>query len=369
MACSAASWSAASLICCAAVSTWSAADFCCWVARIDSSSIVAVEAISSPTSYACLMPCSVAMIVAFVSSWTPAMITPIDSVDRMDRSASLRTSAATTAKPRPASPARAASIAAFSASRLVCAEISLISSRISPIFWPRSPSDSARSAIAWTFSCMSCMVSPARSVASDTERTVSAIDPAVAASSRIVVDVCATAADCSLVTAAAFRAATRSSAATSAEDPRRGPQPRQQLVTVAQPRERRGQRLLTLLGAAQQSGHEPGEAEARQHREYGGGDADRLRLPGGVVGLGSGIGRARALQAHQRRQRIGDRRRVLVQLPDHLELADRAGGHELAIGLEVRVVTCLGSQRIGERGRVGRGKSAHLGLRPGGTAC
>jgi hypothetical protein len=40
-----------------------------------------------------------------------------------------RTSSATTAKPRPASPARAASIAAFSASRLVCLAIEPISER------------------------------------------------------------------------------------------------------------------------------------------------------------------------------------------------------------------------------------------------
>lgn len=79
--CSAASWSAASRICWIAVSTWSAAVFCCWVARIDCSSMVAVEAIRSPTSRAWRVPSSVAMIVALVSSWTPVMITLIDSVE------------------------------------------------------------------------------------------------------------------------------------------------------------------------------------------------------------------------------------------------------------------------------------------------
>ena len=60
------------------------------------------------------------MIVALVSSWAATMISRISSVERMERSASLRTSDATTAKPLPASPARAASMAALSASRLVC---------------------------------------------------------------------------------------------------------------------------------------------------------------------------------------------------------------------------------------------------------
>ena len=45
---------------------------------------------------------------------------PISSAATCERSASLRTSAATTAKPLPCSPARAASMAALRASKLVC---------------------------------------------------------------------------------------------------------------------------------------------------------------------------------------------------------------------------------------------------------
>ncbi|MNT51954.1 hypothetical protein D3C72_1889470 [compost metagenome] len=57
----------------------------------------------------------------------------ISSADSWVRCARLRTSSATTANPRPASPARAASIAALSASRLVCWEMPLITSRMCPM--------------------------------------------------------------------------------------------------------------------------------------------------------------------------------------------------------------------------------------------
>ncbi|MNE54570.1 hypothetical protein D3C80_1493550 [compost metagenome] len=57
----------------------------------------------------------------------------ISAVDFWVRWASSRTSSATTAKPRPCSPARAASIAALRANKLVCSAMERMTSRTLPI--------------------------------------------------------------------------------------------------------------------------------------------------------------------------------------------------------------------------------------------
>ena len=142
-------------------------------------------------------------------------------------------------------------MAAFRASRFVCPAMSLISSRISPIFCARSPSESARSAMASTFSCMSRIVSPVRSAAFATACALSAIEPAVVASSSIVADVSATADDCSLVTAAAFFAASRSSPVTS---PRTAEVERSRAQKLVQPAERRRQFVLPARGPGAAAG-------------------------------------------------------------------------------------------------------------------
>src|SRR5512134_3556140 len=74
-----------------------------------------------------------------------------------ERSARRCTSSATTVKPRPASPAEAAWIAAFSASTLVCSVMSEMSCTISPISWELSPSRLMRLEVSWICSRMSFM--------------------------------------------------------------------------------------------------------------------------------------------------------------------------------------------------------------------
>ncbi len=69
----------------------------------------------------------------FVLSLIPSRISSILVVAVFDSSARLLISSATTANPLPASPALAASIAAFKAKRLVCSVIELMVSTILPI--------------------------------------------------------------------------------------------------------------------------------------------------------------------------------------------------------------------------------------------
>ena len=74
-----------------------------------------------------------------VSVWMASIFRLISSVALAVSLASSFTSLATTAKPLPASPARAASMVAFSASRLVCCAIevmTLITCPISALLWP-----------------------------------------------------------------------------------------------------------------------------------------------------------------------------------------------------------------------------------------
>ena len=135
------------------------------------------------------------------------MITLIDSVERIDRSASLRTSAATTANPcLPRRPG--ASIAAFSASRFVWPEMSLISSRISPIFCLLAERQCALGdRLDLLLHVMHGVSGP---LGGHRDRAHGVRDGSGRGRElSIVVDVCATAADCSLVTAAGCAAAPR----------------------------------------------------------------------------------------------------------------------------------------------------------------
>ena len=104
-----------------------------WVAAPCSSTAAAiVDEISDSRSMVAPMSL-MALTDSCVAVWIPAICWPISPVAFAVCSASAFTSEATTAKPRPASPARAASIVAFSASRLVWPAMVLISSTTSPI--------------------------------------------------------------------------------------------------------------------------------------------------------------------------------------------------------------------------------------------
>ena len=102
------------------------AELCCSTADAMLDAICDMRSIVAPISLIAWAENSVAV-------WMLVICWPISPVAFAVCSASDLTSVATTAKPRPASPARAASMVAFSASRLVCPAIVLIRSTTSPI--------------------------------------------------------------------------------------------------------------------------------------------------------------------------------------------------------------------------------------------
>src|SRR3546814_2572511 len=83
-----------------------------------------------------------------VADWIWSTSWRIHSVAAVVSFARSFTSSATTAKPRPAEPARAASIAAFRANRLVCSAMPVITETTSPILALLSPSRATVSLVA-----------------------------------------------------------------------------------------------------------------------------------------------------------------------------------------------------------------------------
>ncbi len=170
----------------------------CWVPR--SSSLTAELISSSPTDCSCAEVARLATLPRMSCTY-PAICSkaePLSSTSRTpdwicskveatrfaisrelsdDRSASCRTSEATTAKPRPLSPARAASTPAFSASRLVWKAIS----SITPVMFDTC---SELAAMPFIASTARRDISSPLAVLSSAARAVWAASPALAAAAR-----------------------------------------------------------------------------------------------------------------------------------------------------------------------------------------
>ena len=107
-------------------------------------------AIALTSSMVALMPW-IAPTASLVAPWICAIRVPISLVASAVWLASVFTSDATTANPLPASPARAASMVALSASRLVCSAMPVMTLTTSPISTLALPSSTMR----WLASCAS----------------------------------------------------------------------------------------------------------------------------------------------------------------------------------------------------------------------
>ena len=98
----------------------------------------------------CSLPWFITDTAFSAPAWSTSIIALISCVDSWVRLARVLTSSATTAKPRPCSPARAASIAAFKASRLVWSATPRITSKMPPMLALSWWSLLMTSAASWT---------------------------------------------------------------------------------------------------------------------------------------------------------------------------------------------------------------------------
>ena len=189
-------------ICSIVTTTCSVAERCCWV-------VSRTRAVASATSPSRLRPScicralrSMLATVALDSVWAPSITLAMSAADALERSARRRTSSATTANPRPPSPALAASMAALRARRFVWSAISLMRAMVTPTSPTRSARARVRSPEARMSNSACSRLWRVVSAWMATWSTVSAIEAAALASSSIVADVWATPLDCSAVVAA-----------------------------------------------------------------------------------------------------------------------------------------------------------------------
>src|SRR5947209_9552616 len=185
------------------VATWVVPIAACWTLRAISwvaapCSSIAAAMVAAISETRPMVPeiSLIATTDSRVAACMPAICREISSVAFAVCDASALTSCATTAKPRPASPARAASIVALSANRLVCSAMVVISLVTSPIRLAASDSSAMRASVrvAWS------TASVAMRLESSTCRPISLME--------VVISSVAEATDCTLDEVSSDAAAT-----------------------------------------------------------------------------------------------------------------------------------------------------------------